>query len=433
MFTKEKIINILEYFLAFFIIVNVNTIWNYSYCNQNMWEYTAIILYLLILLSIDKIITNKQVLFRMSILLIFISSYSVIFILLNGQNKQEFIIDFMVIFWGFIIYNVSLINKEKIYNLLFKVSNIIVILALISLIFYIGGSLLHIIKPTKYILLTWGWHREIPCYYNIYYEAQNIYIGGKWVLRNTGIFTEAPMYGFCLSIALITELFLRKTNGIKNIIILLLSIPILSITIITTLSTTAIGLMSVLIPIRIIISIVENRKKSKVRILISSILLGIFIILGGILGGYFLENKVKNSTNNAYGSFAVRKDDFKVGFRTWKENKFIGAGFDQFQYVQQRMNFIGRGTDIGGSSGLMKVMPEGGIVLLLLYIIPFILAIIYGVRKKDVKIISLYISIFILFSVTEIQYRYMMIYFLALGYSYILTIKKDKCLKENNK
>ena len=97
------------------------------------------------------------------------------------------------------------------------------------------------------------------------------------------------------------------------------------------------------------------------------------------------------------------------------------------------MNFIGRGDDIGGSSGLMKVMPEGGLVLLGMYIIPFILAMLYGIKKRDLRVISVYILVYILFIVTAIQYRYMMIYFLALGFSYILTINENKIIKENNK
>ena len=76
-------------------------------------------------------------------------------------------------------------------------------------------------------------------------------MSGKIFIRNTGIFAEAPMYGFSLSIALLTELFLRKVKDIKLTIISLIKIIILIITIITTLSTTAISIMSVAIPIRL--------------------------------------------------------------------------------------------------------------------------------------------------------------------------------------
>ena len=433
MFIKEKIIIILEYILAFCIVVNANTIWNVSYYSQDIWKYTIVILYLLIFLSIKDIIKNKIRLFILGILLIFISSYNVIFIMINGQNKGEFIIDFLVILIGFIIYNLASINKCKMYSLLLKISNIIVILAIISLIFYFGGSIFKYFKPTDYVQLSWGFTRNIPNYHNLYYETQNIVIGGKEFIRNTGIFPEAPMYGFSLSIALLTELFIRKFKGTRNIIISSISIIILILTILTTLSTTAIGVMCVAIPIRILISIIYNLKKSKKIVLVNILLLIILALTGLRLGGYFLHNKIQNSYNNKYGSFAVRKDDFKVGYKVWKENKIFGVGFDQYQYVQQEMNFVGRGTDIGGSSGLMKVMPEGGLVLLMIYVVPFILAILYGIKKRDLCVISIFVFVYILFAVTEIQYRYMIIYFLALGISYILTIKGEKCLKENNK
>ncbi|OPX50374.1 O-antigen ligase family protein [Clostridium thermobutyricum] len=433
MYIKEKVISILEYLLAFCIIVNANTVWNFSYCSQYLWIYTIIILYLIIILSVKHIKKNKGRLFILGILLIIISSYNAIFIMINGRSKGTFIIDFMAILLGFVIYSLICINKEDRYRLLLKISNIVVILAIISLVFYFGGTIFKYFKPTEYIPYHWGFTRKIPSYHNIYYETQDVLIGGKVFTRNTGIFTEAPMYGFSLSIALITELFIRKIKGFKNLIIFFISMPILIFTILTTLSTTAIGVMSVAIPIRILISIINNLKKSKKIVLVNIILLIIVAFIGLKVGGYFLHNKIQNSAHNKYGSFAVRKDDFKVGYKVWKENKIWGVGFDQYQYVQQQMNFIGRGSNIGGSSALMKVMPEGGIVLLILYIIPFVLAMLYGIKKKDLCVISIFIFVYILFAVTEIQYRYMMIYFLALGYSYILTIKKDKCLKENNK
>lgn len=433
MYIKEKLISILEYLLAFCIVLDANTVWNYVYYSQYTWIYTIIILYLLILLSIKNIGKNKKRLFILGILLIIMSSYNVIFIMINGQNKGEFIIDFLVILIGFIIYSLSSINKYNRYSILLKISNIIVVLSVISLIFYFGGSILKYFKPTDYIQFKWGGAREIPSYHNIYYETQKIFLNGKLFIRNTGIFTEAPMYGFSLSIALITELFFRKTRGIKNLIILFISIPILILTILTTLSTTAIGIMCVSIPVRILISIVENIKKSKKIVLINIILLVLLAGAGLKLGGYFLHNKIQNSAHNKYGSFDVRKDDIKVGYKVWKEYKLFGAGFDQYQYVQQQMNFIGREDDIGGSSGLMKVMPEGGLVLLGMYIIPFILAMLYGIKKRDLRVISVYIFVYILFIVTAIQYRYMMIYFLALGFSYILAINENKTIKENNK
>lgn len=433
MIVKEKIINFLEYILAFCIVINANTIWNYVYINKILWIVTLTTLYLLIILSINEINLIKYKTKILGILIIFIVSYNSIYIFLSGGNKGEFIIDFILFLLGVIIYSLRLHNIKNLYKILYKISTIVVILAIISLIFYILGSIFNYIKPTDYIKFKWGGTREIPSYHNMYYVTQKQWIFNIGFIRNTGIFTEAPMYGFVLIISLIIELFFKKIESKKELILYFMRILILIVTIFTTISTTAIGLLSIIIPVKIIINIIENRGKCKKLFLLNIILLIIFTFLGIKIGGYFLSSKIKASSDNRYGSFTVRKDDFKVGYKVWRENKLTGVGFDQYQYVQQQMNFIFRGDDIGGSSGLMKVMPEGGLVLLGMYIIPFILAMLYGIKKRDLRVISVYIFVYILFIVTAIQYRYMMIYFLALGFSYILAINENKTIKENNK
>ena len=44
---KGRIIGLLEYFLAFFIILNSNTIWNYVYLKNTTTIITIVVLYLL--------------------------------------------------------------------------------------------------------------------------------------------------------------------------------------------------------------------------------------------------------------------------------------------------------------------------------------------------------------------------------------------------
>ncbi|WP_297633603.1 O-antigen ligase family protein [uncultured Clostridium sp.] len=432
---REKIISILEYLLAICIIINANTIWNFMNLNvsQNLWIYTLIVLWVLVILSIKEICKNKKRLFILGIVLISVTLYNSIFIMVNGMDKGDFIIGFLGLLLGVILYTSGRINKKKRYSLILKVSNVMVILALISLYYYVKVIILKDMKPTSEIVFTWGGAREIPNYNNLYYITQYIDIGNHIFARNTGIFTEGPMYAFPLSIALIAELFFRKTKGWLNKVIIIVSTVILVVTIMTTLSTTAIGIMAAAIPLRILSFIVSSiRRKSKIKIAIGIVLLIVFATVGIMVGGFFLKNKVKNSADNQYGSYSVRKDDFKVGYETWKKNKIIGCGFNQYQYVQANMNFIGRGNDIGGSSGLMKVLPEGGLMLFMVYLIPFILAMLYGIKKRNLNVIFAYILIYIIFAVTAIQYRFLMIYFLGLGFSYSLNLldKRKKKLKE---
>lgn len=430
MFIKEEIINILEYFLAIYIVINANTVWNFRNSNisENLWICTLTVLFILILISFKDIWRNKKRLIPLGIILIGVSFYNSLFIMINGRDKETFVIEFLGLLLGVILYSAGRINRGKRYSLLLKFSNVMVILGIISLYYYVRIVILKNINPTSSILFTWGNRTDIPKYSDFYYITQHIKIGSQNLIRNTGIFTEGPMYAFPLSIALIAELFFRKTKGTLNKIIIIVSVIVLALTIMTTLSTTAIGIMSVAIPLRIFSFLIENLKKSKAKTRIGIFILLIFIIAGALVGGFFLKNKMKNSANNKYGSYSIRKDDFKVGYETWKNNKIIGCGFNQYQYVQQNMNFIGRKNDIGGSSGIMKVLPEGGIMLFSVYLIPFILAIMYGIKKRNLNVIFAFILIFVIFTVTAIQYTYLMIYLLGLGFSYGLNPMTNKKL-----
>ena len=143
--------------------------------------------------------------------------------MLNDVNRIQFIIEFVVILIGLIAYNVGLINKGEGSKLLIKISNIVVILAGISILCYLIFTVFKIIPPSSQMFYLWGGAREIPNYYNIYYVTQPITIHGMRFIRNTGIFTEAPMYAFMLTISVMCELFVRKNIKKVNLAILIVT------------------------------------------------------------------------------------------------------------------------------------------------------------------------------------------------------------------
>lgn len=417
---KGRIIGLLEYFLAFFIILNSNTVWNYVYLKNTTTIITIVVLYLLVIVTFKDILLKRENFKRFIYLLLFISAYNIIFIMLNDVNRIQFIIEFVVILIGLIAYNVGLINKGEGSKLLIKISNIVVILAGISILCYLIFTVFKIIPPSSQMFYLWGGAREIPNYYNIYYVTQPITIHGMRFIRNTGVFTEAPMYAFMLTISVMCELFVRKNIKKVNLVILI-------VTILSTFSTTGILVSGVLIFCRAVMAINESKYKKVMRYVLIPIL---FICIAGI-GGYFLKAKIHQGADNKKASFSVRMDDFRVGFKAWEDNMIIGHGYDQFNYVQQYMNLKLRGTDIGGSSGLMALLPEGGLYLLSMYIIPMILAIGYGIKKKESKYIIISLALLVLITVTKIQYRYIILYFLAIGWCYLLSRGEKKQI--NNK
>ena len=67
--------------------------------------------------------------------------------------------------------------------------NIAVMYAIISLIFYLGGTCLTLIPESGRTSLIWGtWTEDIRTFHNIYYESQKLYLNETlYIPRNCGI------------------------------------------------------------------------------------------------------------------------------------------------------------------------------------------------------------------------------------------------------
>jgi len=414
---NNKVEVFLEYIIAICIVINCNSVWIYmSSTSIDLKTLNLVVtncfLLILNIISIKSIVKNKKIFLKTLILIIFILVYNIIFIFLNRNNSVSFILKFVLTLICFVIYNSYKFKNEKNNSLLIKISNLIVVFSVISLIFYFTGSVFKIIKPNSQVFYLWGAPRYIPSYYNMYYETNTTNIAGLSIVRNSGMFTESPMHAFNLCIALLIQLFVIRRNNKKRLIILL-------ITILTTLSTTGIIVSSVLVIIYILI----NKSKKSIYSIIKILTFPIILFISIFLSIYFITDKINSSKYNM-GSYSVRMDDFKVGLNAWNDHKIVGNGYTRQDITQSYMDINARGTDIGGSSGLMVVLPEGGIYLLSIYMIPLIVSIVYSIRKKNISVVIMYITITILFIITNIPYTYMMIYFLSLGYSLSLALWK---------
>ena len=99
-----------------------------------------------------------------------------------------------------------------------------VFIAVLSVIMWILCSLIKVIPPTGTIPFNWtavnGVYSFIPTYGHIYFETQDInlpFIGN--IIRNTAVFTEAPMasLNFCIAFLLkLNENSYKKDSGISK-------------------------------------------------------------------------------------------------------------------------------------------------------------------------------------------------------------------------
>lgn len=412
----SKIISILEYIMAICIVINTNTVWsNDSRFDNLILIFLVFIIVISILLSIN-IILNKKYFFKEILFIICIFVYNLGYVLLSNDkdNIKRYIIIFILFLILLIIYYFSKSIKGKKYDLLIKISNVIVILSIISLFFYIFGTILGKLNPNSNTLLNWGNERYIPNYYNLYYETQQIEINGMLIFRNTGIFTEAPMFSFALSIALIIKLFFdNKKNR--------LSIFILSITIFTTFSTTGVVIILLAFLMRWMF---KNSKKDlskiiKISIIPVAMIISIFIFM------FFYTNKQQTD------SYSIRMDDYIVALKAWSEHPIVGNGFGTISNQIMKYTNVSR-PNYGGSSGFNSIISDGGIYMSLMYFTPFIVMLIYSLKNKN-RNKTIAICLFLLLLVTtSVSYRGIMINLLAIMWSetFELLVGKKEYSKE---
>ena len=116
-------------------------------------------------------------------------------------------------------------HKQKLFELIEK---IIIVIAVVSLTFWLVGSLLGIIQPSGIEYTIWSSTdgSEVPVnnYYHLYFETQYQHFFTTTIIRNSAIFTEAPMCSFMFCFAFLVELFKKKKYNVKICILLLISI-----------------------------------------------------------------------------------------------------------------------------------------------------------------------------------------------------------------
>lgn len=410
----KKIESFLEFIVAITLVLNCNSIWARHIIprENSLLLYGAI--FLLTLMSVKKILKNKSIFFKIVISILLIDIINLIFIMFNNSNIVSYIVKFIFLLNCFIIYSTAKVMDGKFNSLLIKVSRFVCFLAIISLILYVFGPFLNILPSNSSIFLSWGDERYVNSYYNFLYITQYFTLGGIRLVRNTGIFTEAPMYAFLLCTTLATNLFLQE-NKVKKIYTI-----ILVITILTTFSTTGIVCMCIMLMIKFMMHNEETRYKRFIKILI----LPLIIFLGIGISMFFIKDKIEAS-KYSMGSYSIRLDDFRVGIKVWKNSKLVGIGFENYDFAKQYISTLKRGTDIGGSSGVMHILAQGGTILLLLNIVPYLLLIKSYLKHKNINYIIISTLMLVLLMITAVQYTFITIYYLAWAISIYLCSNKS--------
>lgn len=388
----NKIISILEYLLAFLILIEYFSIYRYLIPYKVILFIGIVLLLLLIVLSPGKENSFKPIL---PYLAIYYIGGLLPLINIGAEALINYICHFFVIIPLLLLYLSTTKNElfgEWNYSIVIKIADEIVVLASISLFFWSFGTNLQIIQETGYVPYFWGDDLDIvPTYYFIYFETQETFFMGLGAIRNSGFFCEAPVYNLVLISSLMIETFINPRKSKLKIIILIL-------TILSTITTT--GQIIVVLYIIYVLS----RKVKKWQLLF---LIPFFIIISVITISFLLDEKQETASV----SYDSRSDSLEEGLQIGLDNFFFGTGMSS-NYEEL------------GNNSIVLLFSEGGIYFLSFYVVSLLgVPFLYFLKWKDKRWLIAIMGFFLAFSFTIAVYNWLTYLFVALSLSNIYANK----------
>ena len=432
---KAVFYGLIEYVFIIFVILSFRTpfalaIQRDYYLN----EITAILSVVLLISEISRAKIKYTLFARWVFIFSLYYIVTLLYIFTGGIENGilPFITKFLILLPALSLTFSIYFYEDKIIDLLKKYCNIMCIIAVISLFFWLFGSILHIIHPTGSFYAYWGTAYNYPSYYNLYFERQSDKIFGVRINRNMGIFTEAPMYSSCLGIAIAIELFLmedleycdnfdikyKHLHSFKQ-----LFHPktlILILTLLTTLTTTGYIMLIFMAFLAFLINVPKNRQIKILKYIITMIVAAAAFYFAYVI---FLNKSTSMS-------WKTRMDDYAAGFTVWKNSFLWGVGFNNWSVVRSFMSSF-RQSNLGFSNGIFTVLVEGGILLLSVYVFPIFTCIYNALRQNKLGLAAFAMVVIIEFVVAVIHYEFLMMLLLALFYAFtICSMGKKNSVRE---
>ena len=399
--------NILKWMLSILLILDVNSVfYNLYNVNLHLSEFTCVIV---AIIAVNYFVFCRKSVSRST--LQFIILYLILaFIFASVSVESDSYIAYGVKFYFFIPCMILLyVSDEELgIDIIKKSSEFTCLLALLSLIMYF---LYYFIPSFGTITIEWGSVSQVSNYI-FFFAGQEQEIAGTHVMRNTGIFCEAPMYGFVLIMALSTQLFYYKTRNRFKIMILV-------VTIASTLSVSAIAMAIILFGIRYFVD--DSVRDNDINTIVMAhrgqfkYFIGLFAVIVASIAIYYLfQFKVNTGL-----SLSKRLDDYIAGFVTWKSNPLFGAGYDNHDAIVENMAaWRIKYTEPGYSNSWMSILATCGICGFLLYLISFVKMMRNSIKAKDIFMaVQIFILILQMFTTTLAFHLYILNY-VALGFSY---------------
>ncbi|MDO0824926.1 O-antigen ligase family protein [Desulfosporosinus nitroreducens] len=276
------------------------------------------------------------------------------------------------------------INRSgHVFELLYRIADIILLLSVVSIILWYLGSISGIFNTNSGVIIQWGSEKMVYGYWGMQYNLQYDTTFGIQFYRNSSIFCEAPMFNLWLNIALATEIFLKKKVSRIRVIILCVAI-------LTTMSTTGIIFCILCFGLNYWNNI-EKRKRKMRYVLYSTLFILIPVAIIAI------QNVMELKAGTL--SFAMRMQDYIAGVRVWIENPIFGCGLGNLTPLYQYSYALA--GNIGYSNSVFAVLATGGIWMSVLYYVPLFAMVLIGKKANnglfDFGICCLYLFITTIF------------------------------------
>ena len=400
---KIKMKDIIEYFIIIFMIILTGSARVSTADSGALFHSLSLILIILLALDITegfKKIPGKTILTLAGIIII---AYYLISIVNYFETWKGLFLRF---FWFFFIFAFTIKHHDNPRKIWDKLYNLIFIITLIAIAFFVAINFLNIQLPFEYIE-----HENIKTYYrsflNVFctadrYHRTNVF--GFSFYRLQSFFWEPGIFAIYLNIALAYLTFYRAK---KNIIHLLCYIFCM----IFTLSTTGIIIAGFLVAIYIITNFKVAKKQ---RMLLALPLLLTASIVGSVI---WIEKMTRTNVEN--GSYYIRLNDFIIGASLILEKPLLGFGYkcyDRFLMVSEQ----------GNSNGIIIWGFTMGLVGLAFILVPFIYVICASSRKNR-KMEILYFALYVLFNMTEpLLMSPLMLFFLAFEYCKAIQLNRSR-------
>lgn len=398
MLKKSNIVNILETLVVLSVILELNSVYSIMLRMTTPLRvsfFCIIFLALLILLKGKKIKLKKTLIYS---ILLFDMGLVMATLCLNFSGLKTTIIYYVLMLLLFCIY-FSMYGKPAIMGMCKKFVQIVLILSVISLFFWVTADVFKILKPTNAVYIDFGSYnnepRQISSYFNLHFDTQKMGIAGFILIRNSGIFCEAPMYAIILLITFMFQLLVDEIEFSKR------NFYILLVTIISTVTTTGIICTSLMLFLAFMYKDFEVKILKQIKYILLPVLLLIICM--------FFFNIIEDKSTTK--SYLNRTMDYRNAFEVFKEYPLFGKGINHdHAYEDEYLK------GYGYSNSVSKILTDGGIYLLVFYIVALNQFVRYGMRIKDRNILIMACICVVFFALIIIVHNALSIFLVSMAF-----------------